>query len=100
MDGFDDSLYGEDKTPDKPDKGNKPESVDEQEAMDPTVLVDLKVLTGKDGVKPKVGEERVVKIVAIHGEEAEIKYAPEKPEEEDHDESKPHDEMAELNSKY
>lgn len=95
LDGMDDSLYSED-SPQKPDQG-KPESVDEEEQMDPTVLVDLKVLTGKDGIKPKVGEERVVKVVAIHGDQAEIEYAPEKPDEGD---SMEKDEMAEVNSKY
>ena len=97
MDGMDQSLYGDD-TPDKPDKGKQTESVDEQEAMNPTALLDLKVLTGKHG-PPKEGDEVVVKVVKIHGDSAEVEYAPDKPEE-DHDESKPHDDIEEINSKY
>lgn len=97
MDGMDDSLYGDD----MPKGGSKPDSVDEQESMDPSALVDLKVLTGKHG-PPKEGDEIVVKVVKIHGDQAEIAYAPEKPggkEGEDH-EGMGHDDMEELNSKY
>ena len=97
LSGMDDSLYEGNKE-EKPD--SKPESVDEQEAMDATTLVDLKVLTGKDGVKPKVGEERVVKVVAIHGDQAEISYAPEKPEEEEPKGEEADPELAEVNSRY
>lgn len=97
MDGMDPELYG-----DTPKEGSKPESIDEEEAEHPASLVDIKVLTGKDGVKPKVGEERVVKIMAIHGDQAEIEYAPEKPDEEA-GETKPDaepDEMDQLNKEY
>lgn len=89
LDGMDDSLYSDDAP-----KG-KTESVDEQEQMDPTSLVDLKVLTGKHG-PPKEGDEIVVKVVKIHGDQAEIEYAPEKPKEAEPDE----DDMSQLNSKY
>ena len=96
MDGVADELY-DSETPQKPD--SKSQSVDEQEQMNPTTLVDLKVLTGKDGISPKVGEERVVKVTAIHGDQAEIEYAPEKPESEGSEtESDP--EMTKLNSEY
>lgn len=92
---MDDSLYGDDDA--KPDK---PKSVDEQEAMDPEALVSMKVLTGKHG-PPKVGDEIVVKVTAIHGDQASIQYAPEKPEgEEEGMEHEEPDEMAEVNSKY
>lgn len=97
LDGVDESLYGEDKPDSEPtDKApeGKAESVDEQEAMDPTSLVDLKVLTGKHGT-PKEGDEIVVKVVKIHGDQAEIEYAPEKPKA-----SEGGDDMDELNSKY
>lgn len=89
---MDSDLYGEDES-----KGGKTESVDEQESMEPSSLVDLKVLTGKHG-PPKEGDEIVVKVVKIHGDQAEISYAPEKPE----GESEPGEdkEMEELNSKY
>jgi hypothetical protein len=98
MDGMSDELYGggEDAPP-KPD--SKP-SVDEQEQMNPTTLVDLKVLTGKDGISPKVGEERVVKVTAIHGDQAEIEYAPEKPDESEGSETESDPEMSKLNSEY
>jgi len=97
MDGVDESLY-DSETPQKPD--SKAQSVDEEEAMNPTTLVDLKVLTGKDGVAPKVGEERVVKVVAIHGEQAEVQYAPEKPDESEGSETEYDPEMEQLNSSY
>jgi hypothetical protein len=100
LEGMDSSLYGEDapapdapESEDKPQDG-KPDSVDEQEAMDPTSLVDLKVLTGKHGA-PKEGDEIVVKVVKIHGDQAEIEYAPEKEGEGDKE-----PDMEELNSKY
>lgn len=94
MDGMDDSLYGDD----KPDSKQSPKSVDEQESMDPEALVSLKVLTGKHG-PPKVGDEIVVKVTGIHGDQASISYAPEKPGEGEESESEEPD-MEELNSKY
>ncbi len=99
--GMDDSLYGESSKPMSKSK-SPPESIDEEEAEHPTALLDLKILTGKDGVKPKVGEERVVKITAIHGDEAEVMYAPEKPdEEEEHEEpDEANDNPAAINSRY
>lgn len=98
LDGMDDSLYGED-TPQKPDSETK--SVDEEEQMDPEALVNLKVLTGKHG-PPKEGDEIVVKVVSIHGDQAVIQYAPEKPEGSESEEAgeREKDEMQEVNSKY
>jgi RecJ-like exonuclease len=95
--GIDETLY-DSETPQKPD--SKAQSVDEEEAMNPTTLVDLKVLTGKDGVAPKVGEERVVKVTAIHGDQAEISYAPEKPDESEGKATESDPEMTKLNSEY
>ncbi len=99
--GMDPGLYGDSS---KSMKGKSPpESIDEEEAEHPTALLDLKILTGKDGVKPKVGEERVVKITAIHGDEAEVMYAPEKPDEEEGDHEEPdeaNDNPAAINSRY
>ena len=97
--GVDSSLYdsGEPETP--PEDKPKAESVDEQEAMDPTSLVDLKVLTGKHGA-PKEGDEIVVKVVKIHGDQAEIEYAPEKASETKEDDSGEDPELASMNSKY
>ena len=92
---MDSDLYGDD----KPDKAS-PKSVDEQEAMDPEALVSLKVLTGKHG-PPKVGDEIVVKVTSIHGDQAAISYSETPPG--DIGESEPKgesDDMSELNSKY
>jgi len=98
MDGVADDLY-DSETPQKPD--SKSQSVDEEEQMHPTTLVDLKVLTGKDGISPKVGEERVVKVTAIHGDQAEIEYAPEEPHDESEgSETESDPEMTKLNSEY
>ena len=96
LDGMDSDLYGED-APQKPDSETK--SVDEEEQMDPEALVDLKVLTGKHG-PPKEGDEIVVKVVSIHGNQAVIQYAPEKPGGESEDKEPDEDDMEELNSKY
>lgn len=98
MDGMDDSLYGD--SPDKEE--SKPESIDEEEAMNPSSLVDLKVLTGKHG-PPKEGDEIVVKVVKIHGDQAEIAYAPEKPDEESGEtkpDMEPDEELAKMNKEY
>ncbi len=95
VEGVEDSLYSED-APQKAPEG-KPDSVDEQESMNPTALVDLKVLTGKHG-SPKEGDEIVVKVVKVHGDQAEVEYAPEKDDESA--ESAPDNEMEELNSKF
>lgn len=59
------------------------ESIDQEEQeQTETTVVPLKILTGKDGIPPKEGEERVVKVVKIYGDEASIMYAPEKKESE------------------
>jgi hypothetical protein len=97
VEGVDDSLYGDDKPKDAP------ESVDQEESMNPTTLVDLKILTGKDGAPPKVGEERVVKVVAVHGDQAEIEYAPEKPDNESTEtkpDMEPDEELAQMSKEY
>lgn len=97
MDGVDEGLY-DSETPQKPD--SKAESVDEQEQMNPESLVDLKVLTGKHG-PPKEGDEVVVKVVKIHGDQATIAYAPEKPDEESKEsETESDSDMEKLNSEY
>ena len=66
-----DDLYGEGG---EMPKGEK-ESVDEKSAMMAKTLVPLKVLQKDDNDKVEVGDERVVKVVAIHGDEAEVVYA-------------------------
>ena len=95
--GVDDSLYDHGE-----DKGHKapPKSVDEQEEENPTALIPKSLLAGK---KFEPGDEIVLEIVAIHGEEAEVKYAKEKSEEE-HDpemhESGEDEDMKQLNERY
>lgn len=60
----------------EPDEG-KGQSIDEEEKeqMGKTAVVSMAVLTGKKGGPPKVGDEIVVKLVAIHGEDGEIEYS-------------------------
>ena len=72
-----DSLAGDDMPP----KGEH-ETVDQEEAEDmaDTAVVPVKVLMGKDGEMPKEGDGIVVKVTKMHGDEAEIAYAPKKKE--------------------
>ena len=53
------------------------ESIDEEnrESMAKSAVVPLAVLTGKKGGPPEVGDEVVVKVKAIHGEDAEVEYS-------------------------
>lgn len=95
MDGMDSDLYGDD----KPDSKESPKSVDEQESMDPEALVSMKVLTGKHG-PPEVGDEIVVKVKEIHGDQAVISYAPEKPGEGEEESEGESDDMETLNKTY
>lgn len=64
----------------EPSKG-KPESIDEEEAEDmaETAVVPIKVLQGAKAEPVKVGDEIVVKVTSVQGDQAQIKYAPEKP---------------------
>lgn len=68
-----DGLYG-----DGEDKGAPPASIDqqEQEQMQETALVPIKLLDPHDGKGIKVGDEIVVRVKALHGDEAEVEYAP------------------------
>jgi hypothetical protein len=70
-----------------PEEG-KGKSVDEEEAedMETSALVPLKLVTPQDGKGLKVGDEVVVRIKAIHGDQAEIVYATGEGHEEDHGE--------------
>lgn len=56
----------------KADESQKPEETDQ-----PSDLVNKALLAGKDF---KVGDEVVFKIVAFHGDQVEVQYAPEKAE--------------------
>lgn len=64
-----DELYAPGKQP--------PKSVDEQEAaeMETTAIVPLKLVTPQDGKGVKVGDEVMVRITAINGDQATIEYA-------------------------
>lgn len=59
------------------DKGAPPASIDqeEQNEMQETALVPVKLLDPHDGKGIKVGDEIVVRVKALHGDEAEIAYA-------------------------
>ena len=54
-----------------------PKTVDEQEAseMETTAVVPLKLVTPHDGKGVKVGDEIMVKVTAINGDQATIAYA-------------------------
>jgi hypothetical protein len=84
-----DALYGETKPAAKPGARSKPKSIDEQEAQDmaKTALVPLDCLKRKDGSIPAEGEEIMVKVEKIHGNEAELSYV-------DQEEPKPEMAMA------
>lgn len=69
-----DSLYAPDSG--KPKKGT--ESIDQEAAEGQTTTVPLQVLTGKHG-PPSEGDEVVLKVVKISGDQAVVAYAPEKP---------------------
>lgn len=73
-----DSLYGG--SPEA-EAGPKPEgSVDQEEAAETdTALVPVKVLTGKGGAPLKEGDEVVLKVVKLYGDEAEVEYSTTKP---------------------
>ena len=62
--GMDDSLYSDESA----DSKSAPESVDEQAAENPTALLPLSALGGK----AKVGDILTLKIVKLHGDEAEV----------------------------
>ena len=75
-----DSSYGAPVT--APGEGAAPAaetkpSVDEQNKMDDTALVPTKILS-PEGEPLNEGDEIVVQVVSIHGEDAIIKYAPKK----------------------
>lgn len=73
-----DGLYGEGSP-----KEEAKESVDQenQEEMSHTALVPMKVLQGESSEPVKEGEEVVLKVVKVHGDEAEVVYSSTKPSE-------------------
>jgi exosome complex RNA-binding protein Csl4 len=75
------SLYGGgDMDESKSPKGK--ESMDEEEAENMhTAIVPMKVLQGKHPDAPKEGDEVVLKVVKVYGDEAEVEYSETKPSE-------------------
>lgn len=67
-----DSLYSE-----KGESKDQPESIDreEEEEMQSKALVPLKVLQAGPDDEVKVGDERVLKVVAVHDTQAEVVYS-------------------------
>lgn len=63
---------------DAQDTASPPEETDETETAANTAVVDNKVLMGADGRPPKEGDEIVVRVVKVYGDESEIEYAPAK----------------------
>lgn len=69
-----DSLYSQQ----EPEENEGRESVDQEEAeqMETSAVVPVKLLQGEGGEPVKEGDEIVVKVKALHGDEATIIYAP------------------------
>lgn len=67
-------LYGES------DPQEKSVDQEEKESMMHTALVPVRVLQDSPDEEVKEGDEIVVKVMKVHGEEAEIQYAPKKKE--------------------
>lgn len=84
-----------------PESGAETESepsVDEENQMDDTALVPVKVLS-PEGEPVNEGDEIVLQVVSVHGDEAIVKYAPKKggaEEPSDEGETTPGNEDAEL----
>jgi hypothetical protein len=74
-----DSLYASGESEGTPKEGAA-ETVDQEEAEnDATALVPMKILQGKHPDPVKVGDEVVLKVTAVHGDEAEVAYSETKP---------------------
>ena len=71
-----DALYSDPKPAARSGARPKPKSVDEQEAesMAKTALVPLDCLKRKDGSTPAEGEECMMRVEKIHGDQAELSY--------------------------
>lgn len=98
-----DETYGNSPAP----AGDKTKSVDEQEAqeMSQKAVIPLKVLMGNSTEPLKEGDEVVVKVTGIHGQEVEIEYSKTKPgeigeEPEATEEMSPEAELDEMGKDY
>ena len=85
------------------DKGKHPDSIDdeEREELAASATVPLSVLQSADKEPVKEGDEIMVKVKAVHGEEATIYYAPKKPEGEEsggEHEMEPNEELDKLDT--
>lgn len=77
-----DSLYGGGTPAGETPSEEGRESVDQEEAEQAnTAVVPLKVLMGKSTEPLKKGDEVVLKIVEVYGDEAEVEYSETKPSE-------------------
>lgn len=65
-------------TPSQQNQDSAPEEAKDDEAPGEVALLPKSILAGKE-FKP--GDEVVLKIVAMHGDEVQVAYAPEKPDE-------------------
>ena len=64
-----------------PGEDREPETTDEEiNESQQSAIIDNKVLTGPDGKPPKAGDEIIVKVVKVYGNESEIVYGPPKKE--------------------
>lgn len=74
-------------------------SIDEQEAdeMETSAVVPLKLLQGGGSEPVKEGDEIVVKVKAVEGDQATIIYAPKKPEDKGEAEMSPDKELETMN---
>lgn len=93
-----DSLYASGENEESPASKDK-ETVDQEEAeSDSTALVPMKVLQGKHPDPVKEGDEVVLKVVAVHGDEAEVAYSETKPGAIGGEEQSANDEIDSLNT--
>lgn len=92
QEGIDDGLYG-DEAP--PKAGAK--TVDEQNEDSAVTLIPKSLLAGK---KFNPGDEVVLQIVADHGDQVEVKYAPEKPGADSETEPTEDDDLKSMNENY
>lgn len=74
-------------------------SIDEQEAaeMETSAVVPVKLLQGEGSEPVKEGDEIVVKVKAVNGDQATIIYAPKEPEKEGAEPMSPDKELETMN---
>lgn len=91
-----DSLYSQN----EPEDNEGRESIDQEEAeqMETSAVVPVKLLQGEGGEPVKVGDEIVVKVQALNGDQATIIYAPKEGSETEKPGAEPEEELASLNS--